>query len=205
MMSELTWQAELEAIPAQMAEQVAGLLGDTTLEGYKVFLDTMYHYTRQSETRLWAAAAAAQDEALRAFLEELAHDEAHHYKLALADLAAFGLKPSEQAPDSVVAFEAMWAALPPEGAAAYVGALVSLESVGDHIGPAAMAGLGRLGLGKPQARFVMVHLEADVEHGGLCRAHALRIGADAPDLLLQGARSAAQAWVAMHRCLGIYS
>lgn len=198
-MSEL--ERELEAIPAEMAHEVAGFLPSATVEGYTAFLDAMYHYTLQSQGRLERAAAAATDEGLRAFLEELAHDEAQHYRLAEADLRAFGLTPSAQKPASVAAFERAWEELPRDHAAAWVGALLALESVGDHIGPAALPALARLGLGKTQARFVLVHLEADVEHGAKCREHALALARAHGDLVLQGARSAARAWVEMHRCL----
>jgi hypothetical protein len=198
-MNEL--EQELAAIPAQMAQQVAAFLPSATVEGYTAFLHTMYHYTLQSQGRLARAAAAATDDPLRAFLKELADEEAHHYRLAEADLRAFGLTPSPDKPPSVAAFERAWEELPHDHAAAWVGALLALESVGDHIGPAALPALARLGLGKTQARFVLVHLEADVEHGAKCRDHALALAASHPALVLQGARAAAHAWVEMHRCL----
>lgn len=162
-MNEL--EQELAAIPAQMAQQVAAFLPSATVEGYTAFLNAMYHYTLQSQGRLARAAVAATDEPLRAFLEELADEEAQHYRLAEADLRAFGLTPSADKPPSVAAFERAWDELPRDHAAAWVGALLALESVGDHIGPAALPALARLGLSKTQARFVLVHLEADVEHG----------------------------------------
>lgn len=195
------WLADLDAIPAQMAAEVAAFLPGATLEGYQAFLDAMYHYTLQSERRLRQAADAATDPDLRAFLLELAAEEAQHYRLAEADLRAFGRPPALAMPPAVRAFEAAWDALPTDHAAAWLGALVALEGVADHIGPLAVAALARLGLQKPQARFILVHLEADADHGARCRVLAAKIGAQHPELLLQGARAAASAWVELHRCL----
>jgi hypothetical protein len=196
-----TWLQTLDSYPIHMAREVAALLPSATLDGYKRFLNMMFHYTLQSQSRLHHASLAATDPIISTFLQELAHDEAHHYKLALADLAQFNLKPTSDTPAEVLAFEKTWADLPTEDAAAHLGALVSLEGVGDHIGPDAVAFLKRLGLGKPHARFILVHLEADVEHGGLARAHAEHVGAQHSALVLRGAHDAAQAWISMHRCL----
>jgi hypothetical protein len=200
-MTPTAWLIELDALPARMAAEVAAWLPAATLAGYRAFLDTMFHYTRDSAARLRAAAAAADDAPLREFLSGLAADEAQHYRLAEADLRALGGCPSAEPPASVQAFAAAWAALPPAHAAAWTGALVALEGVAAHLGAAALPALSRLGLGKGQARFVLLHLEADATHGALCRGHALRLGEQHPELLRQGARAAAAAWVGMHRCL----
>lgn len=200
-MTATAWLTELDALPARMATEVAAFLPGTTLAGYKEFLDTMYHYTLRSAERLRAAAGAADEAALQGFLTALAHDEAQHYRLAEADLRALGCSPSADRPASVQTFEAAWSALPTAHAAAWTGALVALEGVAAHLGAAALPALARLGLGKAQARFVLIHLEADAAHGSLCRQHALRLGEKYPELLLEGARAAAAAWVGMHRCL----
>ena len=194
-------RTELDALPARMAAEVAALLPGATLAGYKEFLDTMYHYTLRSEERLRAAAGAADEPALQGFLTALAHDEARHYLLAEADLRALGSSPRADRPASVQSFEAAWSALPTAHAAAWTGALAVLEGVAAHLGAAALPALSRLGLGKAQARFVLVHLDADAAHGSLCRQHALRLGKEYSALLLQGAHAAAVAWVDMHRCL----
>ncbi len=194
-------RTELDALPARMAAEVAALLPGATLAGYKEFLDTMYHYTLRSEERLRAAAGAADEPALQGFLTALAHDEARHYLLAEADLRALGSSPRADRPASVQSFEAAWSALPTAHAAAWTGALAVLEGVAAHLGAAALPALSRLGLGKAQARFVLVHLDAGAAHGSLCRQHALRLGKEYSALLLQGAHAAAVAWVDMHRCL----
>ncbi len=200
-MTEPTWMSFLCEIPARMATEVSEFLPRATRTGYERFLNTMYHYTLGSEARLRAAAQAATDSALRDFLSTLAEEESQHYRLAEADLRTLGLSPSSETPDSVRSFQAAWSALSPQHAAAWLGALVALEGVAHHLGQAAQTTLGRLGISKAQARFVLVHLQADESHGALCRQHALRLGETYAESLQEGANAAASAWVEMHRCL----
>ncbi len=200
--SQPVWWPELASIPAGMAETVRGWLPRATLETYQQFLNMMYHYTLGSEARLRTAATLTDDAQLRAFYLELAEDEAPHFTLAERDLAFFAQKPSTATPAEVERFQNFWATVEPQTSAAHLGALFALESVASHAASAAVQGLGRLGLGPHNASFVLVHLEADEEHGGLCREHSLRVGNADPTHLLAGAREAADAWVEMHRCLG---
>lgn len=102
------WFSAVDSLPASMAAEVSAFVPRATLAGYQRFLDTMYHYTRGSEVRLRDAAAAATDDALRIFLASLAEEEAEHYRLAEADLRAFGRSPSAEKPESVRAFETAW-------------------------------------------------------------------------------------------------
>lgn len=195
------WWPELTAVPRDMAAQVAAWLPSATLTSYQAFLDMMYHYTLGSEARLRDAAARTTDPALRAFYLELADDEAPHYTLAEVDLAAFGATPSAETPEPVARFQTFWRGVEAPDGAAHLGALYALESVASHIAQQATASLGRLGLGPDNARFVLVHLEADEVHGALCADHCARVGGLDPAALLHGARSAGAAWVDMHRCL----
>lgn len=200
-MTESDWLSVLNDIPRRMAVEVSDFLPSATRAGYERFLNTMYHYTRGSEARLHKAAQAATDASLREFLLSLAEDEAQHYRLAEADLRTIGQSPTVDPPDSVRAFESAWSELGSEHAAAWLGALVALEGVAQHLGNIAQETLGRLGIGRSEARFVLVHLQADESHGALCKQHALRLGELHAAHLLQGARAAATAWVDMHRCL----
>jgi len=186
---------ELRAIPVRMSEQVRELLPAVTLERYQRFLDLMVHYTRGSGPRLEHAAAHATTEGRRACFAELARDEAHHYRLAEADLAGFGRVPSPTPPDAVTDFDQAWRSWRDEGR---IGALYALESVAEHLAAEAQRHLGRLGLGRDQARFILVHLTADVGHAALT-AEQLD-GALATDraMTLAGARSAADFWVGLH-------
>jgi hypothetical protein len=187
---------ELERIPAAMADAVKPHLGATTREGYQRFLAAMVHYTRGSGERLRHAAARAKDAALASFFKRLAREEAGHYRLAEADLLAFGRTPEGDTPAEVAAFHRSW--MESDEPATWLGALYALESVGAHLGQDVGQNLARLGLARDQVRFVMVHLEADLEHGASTAEHARRYLEGDEARLLEAARDAAAFWVGLH-------
>lgn len=185
---------ELQAIPVHMADTVRALLPQVTLASYQRFLDHMVHYTRGSEARLLYAADHAPPE-LQPYFRELAADERSHYKLAEADLAAFGLTPTTTPLACVEAFDRAWRDFTTPG---HLGALFALESVAQFIAADAGKNLARLELGKEHARFIFVHLQADVEHGGDA---AVRVSSLAPaerDAALAAARIAGEFWIELH-------
>lgn len=188
--------SELERLPISMADAVKPHLGAATLAGYQRYLSAMVHYTRGSGERLRHAAARAEDPGLAAFFERLAREEAGHYRLAEADLAAFGLEAEGDTPAEVTAFHRSW--MESDDPATWLGALYVLESVGGHLGEEAAKNLARLGLGRDQVRFVMVHLEADIEHGASTAEHARRCLERDGARLLDAARAAAAFWVDLH-------
>ena len=187
---------ELERIPASMAEAVKPHLAATTLAGYQRFLSAMVHYTRGSGERLRHAAARAKEPELQAFFDRLAREEAGHYRLAESDLAAFGLAVVGETPDEVTAFHRAW--MESEDPATWLGALYALESVGGHLGDDAAKNLARLGLGRDHVRFVMVHLEADTEHGAATAEHVRRHVHAGGERMIASARAAATFWIGLH-------
>jgi heme oxygenase-like protein len=189
----------LDDLPASMARTVAAWLPAVDEARYAAFLDMMVHYTRHSGGRLRHAAAVASEPAIRAFFAALAEDEDDHWRLAAADLAAFGRAPSAEPPDEVAAFERFWQGLDAGGGLGHLGALYVLERVGGHLQADAKAALGRLGLTKQQARFVLVHLEVDADHGARAEALVQAFGPRDEAALTRGADEAAAHWVAMHR------
>jgi hypothetical protein len=190
---------QLDDLPAIMARTVAGWLPAVDADRYIAFLDVMVHYTRRSGDRLRHAAAVATTPRLQSFFAALAADEQDHWRLAQADLAAFGRSPSADPPAEVVAFERFWSGVAPADELAFLGALFVLERVGGHLQADVRAALGRLGLGKQQARFVLVHLEVDADHGARADELVQELGPRGPDALLRGAREAMAHWLAMHR------
>lgn len=189
----------LDDLPAIMARTVAAWLPAVDEARYIAFLDMMVHYTRHSGDRLRHAAAVAADPALREFFAALASDEQDHWRLAVADLAAFGRTPSATVPDEVAAFERFWSDIAAEDELAFLGALYVLERVGGHLQADARAALGRLGLTKQQARFILVHLEVDADHGARADALVQRTPPRGEAALARGAREAMAHWLAMHR------
>lgn len=200
-MNEAATLRALDDAPAGMARALVELLPRVDLPGYLRFLDTMVHYTRDSGARLREAAAIARDPELASFFGTLAGEEANHHRLAEADLASFGRTPSAEPPPPVRAFRAFWAAPVPDRELVLLGALLALEGVAAHLGDDVRPALQRLGLHPGNARFVLVHLQADEEHGAACRAHALRSAEHGLPSLLAGASGAAAHWIEMHRCL----
>jgi hypothetical protein len=191
--------AAIRRIPAQMADKVRAWLPQINEARYLSFLDMMFHYTRKSGERLRHAATQSTHPALRSYLSALADDEQSHYRLAEADLAAFARRPSEEVPAEVARFHQFWSGIKPSQQAAYLGALLSLEGVAAHLGADATRALGGLGLGKQQARFILVHLEADAEHGAQAEALAEELFAIDPVSLAFGAEEAGRFWVEIHR------
>jgi len=191
---------ELERLPVAMANAVKPHLDATTLAGYQRFLAAMVDYTRGSGERLRHAAARAPSADLAAFFDRLAREEAGHYRLAEADLAALGSppdhSPASDIPAEITAFHRFW--MESDEPATWLGALYVLESVGGHLGEAAARNLARLGLGRDQVRFVIVHLEADVEHGAEAAERARRHLDGDGGRLLEAARYAAAFWIDLH-------
>lgn len=190
-----------DVITQGMAHALMDMLPHVQRSGYLRYLDTMFHYTRDSGARLEEAAASAEDPELASFYAGLASAEASHYRLAQADLASFDRSPSAEPPPAVRAFQAFWAAPVLDREAVLLGALCVLEGVAEQLGEHVRPALARLELGPANASFVHVHLQADAEHSAACRMQIERVAERAPAPLLAGARAAAPLWVAMHRGL----
>ncbi|MEJ7730863.1 MAG: iron-containing redox enzyme family protein [Polyangiaceae bacterium] len=79
-----------------------------------------------------------------------------------------------------------------------LGALSALEGVAEHIAGDARQALGKLGLEPRQARFVLVHLQADAAHGAQFLALSRRHAARDPGAMLAAANAAADRWIEMH-------
>lgn len=188
----------IEQMPASMARTVAAWLPDVDRARYVAFLDMMVHYTRRSGDRLRHAAAVATTPALREFFAELAGDEQDHWRLAAADLSALGCAASDAVPEEVAAFERFWSGVAAADQLAFLGALYVLERVGGHLQGPARAALGRLGLSKQQARFILVHLEVDADHGARAESLVRELGPDEPSLV-RGATAAMGHWLDIHR------
>lgn len=190
---------QLDQLPEIMASTVAAWLPTVDRARYVAFLAMMVHYTRRSGDRLRHAAATVSDPRLREFFAALADDEQDHWRLAAADLAALGAAPFDEVPAEVAAFEQFWWGIAAADELAFLGALYVLERVGGHLQGPARTALGRLGLTKQQARFVLVHLEVDADHGARAEALVRELGPRGDAALVRGAREAMAHWLAIHQ------
>lgn len=146
----------LAHVPLSMAEAVKPAIAFADRAGYARFLSAMVAYTRGSGERLEHAARVSPEGPLRAFFSRLAHEEAGHYKLAEADLAAMGLDPDATPNETVLAFHRGW--MSQRAPAYFLGTLYALESVAWHLRDDVGPHLARLGLAREMCRFVSVHL-----------------------------------------------
>lgn len=196
-MSVLT---DLENITKQTSKEVTTIIQGVTLDSYQHFLQMMYFYTLKSFDRLEHAAAIVSDEKLKAFFKHLALEEKSHYTLARADLKAFGKEIDTSANTSVVdKFNTDWMkANAPE---TILGILFVLENVANYNKDDAMKALGGLKIQKDQARFILVHLEADEDHGSLVTDYCKQVKPDRKELVLDGARLASKFWLDLHRAV----
>lgn len=192
--------ARVRALPKATAELVTPVMKDLGFDHYERFLNMMYHYTKKSGARLEWAAEHSPHEDLRAFFTKLAKEEAGHYRLAEADLKALGKTlQSDEPPAQVRDFERFWEGLGTQRFCGYLGALYVLENVGEHMQQAALGSLGMLPLKKEQVRFIMVHLQDDVEHGARTAALCEKYASVDGEAMLAGAEQASHFWASMLR------
>jgi Iron-containing redox enzyme len=183
----------IEQIPAAMAAAVRSLMAKVDRAAYTKFVNAMIHYTRGSGPRLAHAAEHCKPPQLRAFFADLAKDEAGHYTLAIADLRELGGEEIPLASTLVLDFDKAWyGATDPSF---WLGALYALENVAQHLAGDVGPELMRLHLKKTEARFVLTHLTADVEHGAGVAANFVY---GDPAQMLIAAQLAARFWVALH-------
>lgn len=188
----------ITALPKLTADKVTPLMHDLDLGHYRRFLNMMFHYTRKSGARLQWAAEHVPHADLREFFAQLAKEEAGHYRLAEADLKALGSElESAEPPAPVRDFERFWEELGHERFCGYLGALYVLENVGEHMKAATLASLSQLPLDKTQVRFIMVHLQEDVEHGERTRALCEKYAQTDLEAMRAGAERASTFWAAM--------
>jgi hypothetical protein len=204
MISTIQLKDDLSKHPKRMAAAVTPWLKEITILRYVRFLDLMYHYTLKSGERLAWAAQQASCPKVKKFFSQLAREESSHYKLAVSDLKSLRQLPSVTEPAEVRAFHEFWKSITPNSQCLFLGSMYSLENVGGYLGAPAKSAIGKLGLTPEQARFVLVHLEADIGHGQGLEDLCLKEGIRDSGSLLEGATRGADFWIALHaRALGL--
>jgi hypothetical protein len=186
--------ARLDAIAGKMTEAIVPFLEAVTPETYRAVLSVCFHYTRTSGTQLERSAELAPSDDLHDFFAAMAEDERHHYRLAEADLAAFGESVSACRPAAVDRFADYWNAITHSNYFEFLGATYVLENLAEQLREQVARAMAVLGLNRRQSRFVRTHLEADVEHGQRIAKFCARYGPEHATEILAGAEAASRYW-----------
>lgn len=191
---------ELDETTRQTSSEVAKIITNVSIGSYQHFLQMMYFYTLKSFDRLDHAAKLAKDEKLSKFFSHLALEEKSHYTLAKLDLRAFGKDIDNSLDTSVVdKFNRDWMKVGADSLEKILGILYVLENVANYNKTEAMQSLGKLNIQKDQARFILVHLEADEEHGSLVNEYCSKASDDKKGIIVDGAKLASKFWLDLHR------
>jgi hypothetical protein len=178
-----------------MADATAPLLNAMTPERYRAILSVCYHYTLPSGAQLERAAELAPTDELRTFFSAMADEERDHFRLAEADLAAMGGTVRSGRPAAVNRFTDYWIAVTRASTFEFLGATYVLENLADRLRDCALETVAALGLTRRQSRFVLTHLEADVEHGRAVAELCARHSADQGRAMIAGAEAALASWL----------
>lgn len=188
----------IPAFPATAAESVKKCLEVMNLEQYKYFLYAMYHYTLDSEAKLIHASKRCTDPELKEYFEEMAREERGHYRMAQKDIEQFGIDVvGTITPGPVKDFVNYWYELGGTDECEYLGAMFVFESVASLCAEEVKAMINRLGLNKKQARWLLVHLEADEDHGAEALKMCRKFVGRNPQALLCAAQNGADKWIAV--------
>ncbi len=188
---------QLELYAKKAADAVRPGVKNADLEGYKRFLDMMYHYTLTSGDKLKAIAENSPDQELRNYFNHMYLEEKNHYMLAQQDLKGFGLTPSKETPKEVQDMNKFWASLSGKHVNGYLGALYVFENIADKVGNEVKDMLTRLGVEKNQRRWLSIHLEADLDHGREIKEVLEKYLAQDTKTALEAAEEACVRWTAV--------
>jgi hypothetical protein len=190
--------SQLHTYPQKAAANVKPLLQKCNIEEYKHFLYMMYHYTRDSENKLYFAAEQSNDLELKQYFNTMAHEERGHYLLALKDYEGLGGDiDTETLPSSVRDFNDFWYGLGQKDCNEFLGALYVFESVASLVGNEIKDLIQRLKLTKKQYRWLAVHAEADEGHGNAAKEMCIKYIHRNPSALVNAASGATERWSAV--------
>jgi len=186
----------LPNFPEKAAECVKRYLEVMDLDQYKYFLYAMYHYTLDSEAKLIHASEKCADAGLKAYFKEMAREERGHYLLAQRDIEEFGINVvGTEDPEAIKDFRDYWYSLGQSNDNEFVGAMYVFESIASLCVEEVKSMIQRLGLTKKQARWLLVHLEADEDHGTEAWKMCLGYASNNPEAILCAAQDGAERWI----------
>lgn len=189
--------AQLEFYAQKAADAVRPCLNNGDLAGYKRFLNMMYHYTLTSGEKLKAIANNSPNQELRDYFNHMCLEEQHHYMLAKQDLKGYGLTPDPETPQEVQEMNHFWASLSNQHINGYLGALYVFENIAEKVGDEVRGFVARLKLEKNQSRWLLIHAEADLDHGAEIKEVLGKYLVDNSAIALDSARKACDIWIAI--------
>lgn len=190
------WQ-QLDSYAKKAAEAVRPGLQKSDIEGYKRFLDMMYHYTLRSGDKLKAIADNSPNEELHDYFNHMYLEERNHYMLAQQDLKGFGLIPSAKTPQEIHDMDKFWDSLNGGHINGYLGALYVFENIADKVGDDVKNLLTRLDVQKNQRRWLSIHVEVDLDHGAEVKEVLQKYLSQNPSAALEAAEEACERWIAV--------
>ncbi|MES2961055.1 MAG: iron-containing redox enzyme family protein [Pseudomonadota bacterium] len=194
--NEATFE-QLESYAKKAADAVIKGLEKTDLDGYKRFLNMMYHYTLKSGDKLKAISDNSPNQELRDYFHHMYLEERNHYMLAKQDLKGFGLVPNAETPQEVTDMDKFWISLQGGHVNGFLGALYVYENIADKVGDHVKAMLQRLNIEKDQRRWLSIHVEVDLDHGAEVKEVLEKYLAENPEAALASAKIACDRWIAV--------
>lgn len=177
------------------AEAFSQYIRSASLDQYKHFLDTMYHYTKNTGHKAKEASENVGPKELQDFFAAFVAEEDWHYKLARDDLRAMGLQVSDTSPKEVVAFDEFWASLKDKDDNWYLGSLYVFENIVKHVAQDIREFIERHDLSKAQSRWLAEHAEADIEHGSQVAQLVEKYVVNNPGATIESSKQASLLWV----------
>lgn len=156
---------ELTNFTKKAADEIIPFIKNCNIEGYKNFLNTMYHYTLESERQLLDALNKSYFNEIKEYFKMQAKEERGHYLLAERDLEEFDEKPTTKCSNEIIKFREFWDSIDSKRSMIYLGAQYVFENVASYLAKDVIDMMKRLELTKKQSRWLIVHLEADLGHG----------------------------------------
>ena len=166
------------------------------ITAYQHFLDTMYHYTLYSEDHLKLAAAKNTESDMKEYFMHMAKEERGHYLLAKRDLEEFGINVSARTPETVLKINKLWQDAAKEtNPMGFLGIVYVFENIAKFLDGEIKSFLERFDVTKKQARWLLVHAEADLDHGEEAKEMIEKYGPQSEAIITYYAQEAGEYWI----------
>ncbi len=179
------------------ADSIREPLSKGDVEWYKKFIDLMYHYTVKSGDKLKSVSDNSPNQELRDYFDHMFLEERNDYMLAKQDLKAYGLVPSAESPQVIKNIDKLWEMVSQKHINFYLGMVYVLENIADKVADEVRGLVKRLELTKSNARWLLIHAEADIEHGAQIKDMLEKYLSQNVEAAIEGAKEACDKWVAI--------